>query len=145
MVVGWHCGVTPGSESQDGQYSGQVPWVATPATSHTGAPLWPQFTLRDENLKKYFLTESERDRESERMRRPRYEEESVAKRWEDLKDYEKQLEERESSSAGSEPAESGQPSSAKTNMERLKQLKCGANKKFSSFKSQLSDICRWDS
>ena len=79
------------------------------------------------------------------MRRPRYEEESVAKRWEDLKDYEKQLEERESSSAGSEPAESGQPSSAKTNMERLKQLKCGANKKFSSFKSQLSDICRWDS
>ena len=76
------------------------------------------------------------------MRRPRYEEDSVAKKWEDLKDYEKQLEERESSSGGSETP---QPSSAKTNMERLKQLKCGANKKFSSFKSQLSDICRWDS
>ena len=79
------------------------------------------------------------------MRRPRYEEESVAKKWEDLKDYEKQLEERESSSGGSDPGQPGQPSSAKTNMERLKQLKCGANKKFSSFKSQLSDICRWDS
>ena len=79
------------------------------------------------------------------MRRPRNEEESVAKKWEDLKDYEKQLEERESSSGGSDPGQPGQPSSAKTNMERLKQLKCGANKKFSSFKSQLSDICRWDS
>ena len=66
----------------------------------------------------------------------------MAKRWEDLKNYEKQLEQREASSAGSENAE---PSSAKTNKERLKQLKCGANKKFSSFKSQLSDICRWDS
>ena len=76
------------------------------------------------------------------MRRPGYEEESVAKKWEDLKDYEKQLEEREGSSSGSENVPS---SSAKTNMERLKQLKCGANKKFSSFKSQLSDICRWDS
>ena len=81
------------------------------------------------------------------MRRPWYEEEgqSVAKKWEALKDYEKQLEERESSSAGSDAAQPSQPSSAKTNMERLKQLKCGANKKFSSFKSQLSDICRWDS
>ena len=76
------------------------------------------------------------------MRRPGYEEESVAKKWEDLKDYERKLEERESSSAGSENVP---PRSAKTNMERLKQLKCGANKKFSSFKSQLSDICRWDS
>ena len=113
-----------------------------PATSHTGAPLWPQFTLRDENIKKYFLAERERDRES--MRRPRYEEDSVAQKWEDLKNYEKQLEERESSSAGPETAQP-QPNSAKTNMERLKQLKCGANKKFSSFKSQLSDICRWDS
>ena len=78
------------------------------------------------------------------MRRPRYEEDSVAQKWEDLKNYEKQLEERESSSAGPETAQP-QPNSAKTNMERLKQLKCGANKKFSSFKSQLSDICRWDS
>ena len=76
------------------------------------------------------------------MRRPKYEEESVAKKWEDLKNYEKQLEERESGSSGSETP---QPSSAKTNKERLKQLKCGANKKFSKVKSQLSDICRWDS
>ena len=81
-------------------------------------------------------------RDREIMRRPGYEEDSVAKRWEDLKNYEKQLEQREASSAGSENAE---PSSAKTNKERLKQLKCGANKKFSSFKSQLTDICRWDS
>ena len=78
------------------------------------------------------------------MRRPRYEEDSVAKKWEDLRDYEKQLEERESNSVGPEPA-GPNTQSAKTNMERLKQLKCGANKKFSSFKSQLSDICRWDS
>ena len=80
------------------------------------------------------------------MRRPRYEEDraSVAKKWEDLKDYERQLEEREESWTGPESAGPKTPS-AKTNMERLKQLKCGANKKFSSFKSQLSDICRWDS
>ena len=70
------------------------------------------------------------------MRRPRSEVDSVAQRWEDLKGYEKQLEGRESNSEGSD-----QPG-AKTNKEKLKQLKSSANKKFSSFKSQLSDICR---
>ena len=39
-----------------------------PATSHTGAPLWPQFTLRDENIKKYFLTERQREHETTQVR-----------------------------------------------------------------------------
>ena len=39
-----------------------------PATSHTGAPLWPQFTLRDENIKKYFLTETDRQRQDEKTK-----------------------------------------------------------------------------
>ena len=119
----------PGSESQAGQYSGQVR-----AASVTGGIITSHgCQLSGPNKCKNFLT----DTHNSTMRRPRTEE-TVAQKWEDLKDYERQLEERESSSDGSDQT------GAKTNKEKLKQLKCSANKKFSSFKSQISDICRWD-
>ena len=62
------------------------------------------------------------------MRRPRYEEDraSVAKKWEDLKDYERQLEEREESWTGvMEVLQQAGRSELEETLKRLQQHKAG--------------------
>ena len=82
------------------------------------------------------------------MRRPRFEwdkqetrADTVSRQWEELQGYEAQL---ESASSVRQPQDR-QPqdrAGAKTNKEKIKQMKSSANQKMSSFKSHITGFYR---
>ena len=82
------------------------------------------------------------------MRRPRFEwdkqetrADTVSRQWEELQGYEAQL---ESTSSVRQPQDR-QPQDrvgAKTNKEKIKQMKSSANQKMSSFKSHITGFYR---
>ena len=86
------------------------------------------------------------------MRRPRFEwdkqetrADTVSRQWEELQGYEAQL---ESTSSVRQPQDR-QPQAqdrvgAKTNKEKIKQMKSSANQKMSSFKSHITGLYRHD-
>ena len=69
------------------------------------------------------------------MKRPRTDE--VTRQWQDLKGYEAQLEQNMSQSQTSSRTDKV---GAKTNKEKIKQMKTSANKKISSFKTHITDF-----
>ena len=79
------------------------------------------------------------------MRRPRFEwdkqetrADTVSRQWEELQGYEAQL---ESASSVRQPQDRV---GAKTNKEKIKQMKSSANQKMSSFKSHITGFYRHD-
>ena len=71
------------------------------------------------------------------MKRPRVDgnRDEVARQWQDLKGYEAQLEQNMSQTSFRTDKVG-----AKTNKEKIKQMKTSANKKISSFKTHITDF-----